>query len=115
MNLVRYYASTTAGNGSVNDNSLPQMYRGTTALGGIQRITAVGNAVGQGGSVSFVGLDTPGSVSAQTYVIKATSSAGTGSIPAVNTDSATEILEEIMGALDEPANDNGLPEQRMVG
>ena len=62
-----------------------------------------------------MGIDFPGATSTQTYVIKGTAISGTGAIPAVNTDSATEILEEIMGALDEPANDNGSSELRMVG
>jgi len=56
--------------------------------------------------INFVfGLDAPGTTSAQTYTI--TNSAGTPADQAV-------YLEEIMGALPEPANDDGGP-LRMVG
>lgn len=111
MNLVRYSAAVSTGNTvAANTNNL-QMYRGVTAIGALQRGSAAAGSVVNGGSVPFTGYDFPTSAAAQTYAVKAIVNAGgggTGSVPAVNTDSATEVLEEIMGAL-EPANDNGLP------
>jgi hypothetical protein len=57
------------------------------------------SASGTGGqaSIGAVGVDAPFSASALTYTIKGAAGTGTGSIPAFGTDSATEILSEIMG------------------
>lgn len=103
-NLVKYYLATTLANTNDGSTNTGQVFRGAGAIGAILKsnpATASG-----ANSMTMVGLDAPGSVSAQTYVLKGTAVSGTGSIPAVNTDSATEILEEIMGALPETANDN---------
>lgn len=114
-NLIRYFASVSVANTGDGSPSQAQMYRGTTAIGGVSRSAQAAASAQSGPNVSFMGIDFPGATSTQTYVIKGTAISGTGAIPAVNTDSATEILEEIMGALDEPANDNGSSELRMVG
>lgn len=111
-NLIKYYASTSAGNNTTTHPVYLQMYRGTTAIGS----TLLGGLVNSLGlSITFVGFDNPASTSAQTYVIKAVNDGtGTWSVPLVNTYSSTEILEEIMGSLDTPVNDNDLP-RSMVG
>lgn len=108
MNLVRYSAASSANNASGGGNAVfVQMFRGSTAIGFLSH-TATGT-LNNASNFSFAGFDAPSSSSAQTYVLKCGVTGGTtGTIPAVNTDSATEVLEEVMGAL-EPANDNGLP------
>lgn len=58
---------------------------------------------------SFVGVDTPGTVSAVSYAVALASSAGAGSVSfPVSGTTATMIIKEIMGALPEiiPDNDN---------
>jgi hypothetical protein len=97
-NLIKYFATSTHGSSSASAICLPQMYRGSTAIGNISRTSATSSG-GETVGWPFVvqGYDAPGSTSAQTYVVKATESGGTGSIPDTNTDSASEILEEIMG------------------
>ena len=105
INLIRYSACTTISNGTDTDTNGAQMYRGSTAIGNLLKYTGAGSPATTG--LCWNGLDAPESTSAQTYVIKGgySGASGTGSIPSTNTDSATEVLEEIMGFL-EPANDN---------
>ena len=114
VNLVKYYASTSITNSNTASSANAQMYRGSTAIGALLK-TSPGGSGSFGASLTLVGIDAPQATSSQTYVVKGVAPTNTGSIPAVNTDSATEILEEIMGELDYPANDNGSFDQRMVG
>jgi len=98
INLVKYFAQTTGGNASDGNSTLGQMYRGSTAIGSLSRASTAASNVVSGGTLILSGYDQPATASSTTYVIKGTTTASTtGSIPAVNTDSATEILEEIMG------------------
>lgn len=96
INLVKYQATVGVQNGSSSDGCNMQMYRGTTAIGAVlKQLNGTGTNIG---TPNFVGYDNPASTSAQTYVIKGIQSVGgTCSVPVVNTDSATEILEEIQG------------------
>lgn len=105
-NLIRYSVQTTMASSGTNNLQFAQMYRGSTALGAFS--TMFSTAASEPYGISFVGLDAPGTTSATTYVLKggAGPGVGTGSIPAVTNYSATEVLDEIMGALPEPANDN---------
>ncbi len=96
INLVKYFSATTAANNTGGNGVGVQMYRGSTAIGAILRISA--SSTSTQFSTTMVGVDAPASTSAQTYVVKgATITGGTGSIPAVNTDSGTLVLDEIMG------------------
>lgn len=93
--LVRYMAATTTANDTGTNAVTSQMYRGSTAIGAQLVMTTTGNS--QPVPLTFVGHDFPQSSSAQTYVVKFfRTGAGTASMPAVNTYSATEILEEIV-------------------
>jgi hypothetical protein len=97
-NLVRYSVSTTAGSTTDGGNALAQLYRNTTAIGAVSRASSSAASVASGGSVNLgTGYDAPGltSLSAITYVVKVSGSGA--SLPAINTDSATEVLEEIQG------------------
>jgi hypothetical protein len=95
-NLVRYFANSTASNSSGGTNNVNvQMYRNSTAIGALMRAGTGTGSLPFGWSVG--GVDSPGSVGPITYVIKFTpTSATTGTVPSLNTDSATEILDELM-------------------
>ena len=90
-----------------------QISRGTspTLIGSI---SYPGNTAGASNLTgSNEAIDAPGTSSSVTYALycKASTSSWT-----FNYYSAAVItLEEIMGALDAPANDNGTPQQSMVG
>ena len=105
MNLVKYYALSTLSNNSNTALQSAQMYRGSTAIGALLRITSAGSP--GNGAFTLIGIDSPQTTSSTIYTVKGgyAGSGGTGSIPSANTDSAVEILEEIMGSLD-PDNDN---------
>ena len=83
--------------------------------------SAVANTVGNIvlSSVTLDALDAPGTVSSVTYVPFVWSAGSYSCVWNQTTSSAAPVsyieVYEIMGALDESANDNGLPEQRMVG
>ena len=99
INLVRYdVSSTSAFNSNSGNFSTAQMYRGSTPIGVLNKFTIFGSGTFPA-SINFVGIDNPNTTALTTYVIKgATNGTGNGgSIPAVNTDGATEILQEIMG------------------
>lgn len=106
VNLIRYSALTTMAASGANNVQMAQMYRGSTAIGAVGAMWS--SVASLAFSLPFSGLDAPFTTSATTYVLKGgfAGTTGTGSIPAVNTQSATEVLEEIQGALPEPANDN---------
>lgn len=109
INLIRYTVTSTDLISSDSVTASFQLLRGSTGIGVVGKSTSGSGSSTAANSFTFTGYDNPAATTAQTYVVKglACSSTCTGSLPAVNTDSATEILEEIMGALDrEPVNDN---------
>jgi hypothetical protein len=114
-NLIRVDAGATVGATNVQTlQAQTQLYRGSTPLGVAQYVacTAGGcttQAVTAG--TSLQALDQPNSTSSQTYAVKYLSSNG---VNTVTTDAAQMIIQEIMGALECPANDNGAP-LSMVG
>lgn len=102
MNLVRYSGAISSSNGTTGSGCSMQFYRGTAGATAIGTLLRWLDAAGSGGiphSTTFSGLDFPNSVAANTYVIKGNAgpSGGTCSAPAVNTDSATVVVEEIQG------------------
>ena len=106
-NLIRYFVNTTGENSTgAGDYIGARIYRNSTAIGNFIKANASG---AYAEPLPFAGYDAPGAACAPTctYVLKSSTNGGTTSVPAVNTDSATEILEEIQGALEPPANDNG--------
>lgn len=106
INLIRYFVQTTFANSSDGSTQVAQLYRGSTAIGALNKTSPGANAGAT--QAAFMGYDAPFTTSATTYVIKggASLAGGTGSIPATTGEPATEVLEEIQGALDPPANDN---------
>jgi hypothetical protein len=113
INLILVNASANGGNqGTGGLLCTIQTYRGSTAIGNPQSIGNVsGGAIGAEAGVAFPTLDAPGTTSSTTYAVKYLSSNNANQ---VNLYAAQIILQEIMGALDEPANDNGAP-LSMVG
>ena len=95
INMVRYSACLSSANTTLQTTNNVQMYRGANAIGAIIR-TNISNAGGQGGHCVH-GYDSPAANTATTYVIKGATNGGSATFPAVNTDSATEILDEIQG------------------
>lgn len=95
-NLVRYQSNFTILNGTALSFNAAQMYRGSTAIGAISRYE-VANAGGATETLFVQGVDAPGVTSTVVYTIEGTAVSGTGQIPAINTDSASMELQEIMG------------------
>jgi hypothetical protein len=111
INLVAINATVSGFTSSTTSSQvISQIYRGSTPLWAALQI---GDANVNGeilGSNTFNLLDNPGATSTQTYNVEIfRGGAGTITFSAV-----TIMLQEIMGALDEPANDDGLP-LRLVG
>jgi hypothetical protein len=111
-NLIRISAGVY-GQTDAHQNSMgAQLYRGGTAIGIAQQLGCVAGgcttAAVQAG-LSFVVLDQISS--AQTYAIKFESGNNANN---VTCGGANMTIDEIMGALDEPANDDGAP-LRLVG
>ena len=116
MNLIKVQAS---GTGESSDNAgkfQAELRRGaSTAIGNLAEVATStgGNALG---SVTLQALDAPGVATSTTYAVYiAESNNTTNGIWNPGSIQSVLMIDEIMGALPEPANDNGLPEQRMVG
>jgi hypothetical protein len=112
INLVAINATVSGFSSPVTSAQvISQIYRGSTALWAALQI---GNSNVNGeilGSNTFNLLDNPGTTSAQTYNVEIYRGGSSGT---VTYTAGTIMLQEIMGALDEPANDDGSP-QRLVG
>lgn len=105
INLVRFWASGTMSIGNNNETANVQMFRNATGTGKLQTFTGNTAANTSTGSTLF-GIDAPQATTSTTYVAKCTnSSSPVSTFPA---NSGMEMLEEIMGALPQPANDNSL-------
>ena len=111
VNLIRITTFGTIQQ-SASGNAFIQIARGSTLIG---NPTELGVTVNSATPLSLTVLDAPGTpISLQTYGYQGKTSAGTLSYPPANTGVYLE-LNEIMGALEAPANDNRLSELRMVG
>lgn len=114
-NPVRSFATVNGASGGGGGSTFKtQIYRAvgasiacTTAVGKPQSVSAT-NIAAQGSLVMF-GFDSPNTVSQITYgiCVGITTTAGSAA-------DGMMLIEEIMGSL-EPANDNGLTPQSMVG
>ena len=112
INLVAINATVSGFSSPVTSAQvISQIYRGSIPLWAALQI---GNSNVNGeilGSNTFNLLDNPGTTSAQTYNVEIYRGGSSGT---VTYTAGTIMLQEIMGALDEPANDDGSP-QRLVG
>lgn len=98
-NLIKFYAMFSAGSQTAGDGVAAQIFRGTTALSILYKISTPTTIVG-GGCISqtIIGYDAPSAITSTTYVVKGENQgAGTGAIPCQTSDGAVEILEEIQG------------------
>jgi hypothetical protein len=118
VNLVKVLAFGTINSTSSSQHVLVQIYRGTgsTAIGNICAVAAAGNGVAFGGTgtANYV-LDNPASASSVQYGVYIKDATSTpswiflGTNSSIPTNTGVMTMEEIMGALDEPANDNVNP------
>ena len=112
-NIVRIVAQGTISGSTAGTLGL-QVQRTSTLIG---NPTLFVIATGAGGSAApsfLIVYDRPGTVSSTTYSFQGKASSGTLSYPLANSGAMME-LQEIMGALPEPANDNGLFSLSKVG
>ena len=110
VNLIRATLQGAIGTSSASVNGVVQIVRGTTTIGVPM---GTNGTVGYNPGFALV-LDNPGVATSTTYSYQGKTSGGTLSFPPASTGVYME-LQEIMGALPEPANDNGTNEIRMVG
>lgn len=107
MNLIRLdFRGTVNLSGSSTGGA--QLYRTSVATATPGRAFNVAPTAGTSTPASLLAFDAPGVVTAVTYGIAGFVNTGTLSFPPANTG-VTFQLDEIMGALDAPTNDNGLP------
>ena len=103
INLIYYLATGYFGQTTATDGAIVQMTRGTTPqIGQPQFLTSAANSIQ--GPYALPGFDAPGVATSTAYTVYYKAVTG-GS---VNVTKGIIILEEIMGALDRPASDNGL-------
>jgi hypothetical protein len=112
VNLIRVDTQWNGLSGSTL-NALCRLSRGTspTLIGSVSTPFGIASSGDLGGSNSAV--DAPGTASSVTYALYCSASASSWTFNYYT--AAVITLQEIMGALDAPANDNGTPQQSMVG
>ncbi len=102
VNLIKFNALASA---DVSQSTIATSFkRGSTTLLATTLCSAT-TGVTVYCAVTYAGIDNPATTSSTTYTVPIASTVILQTI----------LLDEIMGSIDEPANDNGLPEQRMVG
>jgi hypothetical protein len=109
-NLIR---ATSIGNVSQTAaaTAFLQITRGSTQIGiPFEPLASTASPLG----ITLIALDAPGVTTSQTYQVYGKVGSGTLSYPPASTGVYLE-LQEIMGALPEPANDDGSAALRMVG
>ena len=95
-NLIKYTVITTGGSANDGSGAVAQLYRSGNAIGPVSRAPSAFTAAADGSTISIVGYDYPNAATGTVYLLKAAAMSSTSQVPAVGTDSATEILEEIM-------------------
>lgn len=111
-NLVKVSAAGDACIGGAILMSM-QVTRGGSAVGPVLESTPAASS--SRNTMVFNFLDAPGSAASQTYAFQGKSPSATINYPCATTTGVMMTLDEIMGALPEPANDNGSTALRMVG
>jgi len=109
VNLVKITAVGNVG-GTASENCVTTIdYNGSPVSPAMSVTSPAGS---QSGTVAGLLLYKPGSAASSVWALYFALTAGSGTI---TFGGGSIIFEEIMGALDEPANDNGSSELRMVG
>ena len=113
VNLVRLSGQVSLSNGATGATTNLSWSRASVLIGGQPVLyTPVANYVLP---MSLLTLDSPNSAASITYQFQGKVSTSTTTLGGSSNGGFVLQVEEIMGALPEPANDNGLNEIRMVG